>query len=58
MTSCCQEISLIFLMSTCAGEEWELTNSEMASIASAVFAGILGGNLVWGIISTNKSLNF
>mmetsp|Transcript_33407 Transcript_33407/g.34041 ORF Transcript_33407/g.34041 Transcript_33407/m.34041 type:complete len:562 (-) Transcript_33407:237-1922(-) len=42
------EVSLLAFLSVCVGIEWELTNSEMASISSVVFAGQLIGAIFWG----------
>lgn len=35
-------------MATCAGIDWDLTGSEIASITSVVFAGELIGSMFWG----------
>ena len=42
------EISLLSFISICAGEEWNLSNSEVATITSCVFIGMLFGNMFWG----------
>mmetsp|Transcript_15946 Transcript_15946/g.24027 ORF Transcript_15946/g.24027 Transcript_15946/m.24027 type:complete len:510 (+) Transcript_15946:121-1650(+) len=42
------EISLIFFISTCAGEDWGLSDNEIALIASVVFCGLLIGTFCWG----------
>lgn len=38
-------------MAPCVGLDWDLTDSEVAGIASMVFAGILLGSLFWGPIA-------
>jgi MFS family permease len=35
-------------VATCAGIDWDLTGSEIASITSVVFAGELVGSMFWG----------
>lgn len=45
------EVSLLSFLSICAGETFNLTNAEIASIGSAVFAGQLLGSAVWGPIA-------
>lgn len=42
------EVSLLSFMSQCAAADWDLTDAEMASIASVVFAGELVSALFWG----------
>eukprot|EP01041_Mallomonas_annulata_P008070 gene8070-16561_t len=42
------EVSLLSFLSICAAKEWSLSNTEMASITSVVFAGQLIGALFWG----------
>ena len=41
------EVSLLAFMSVCAGLDWDLSDSQVASIASVVFAGELVGSLIW-----------
>ena len=45
------EVSLLSFVSMCAGEEWNLSNAQIASITSAVFAGEVLGSFVWGPIA-------
>jgi MFS family permease len=42
------EIGLLSFLAICAGAEWNLTNAEVASISSVVFAGELVGGFFWG----------
>lgn len=35
-------------MSTCAGVDWDLSDTEVAAITSVVFAGELVGSMFWG----------
>lgn len=42
------EVSLLSFLSICAGKEWDLTTSEMATITSTVFVGQILGTLFWG----------
>eukprot|EP00602_Paraphysomonas_sp_CaronLab_P008749 CAMPEP_0185036990 /NCGR_PEP_ID=MMETSP1103-20130426/30801_1 /TAXON_ID=36769 /ORGANISM="Paraphysomonas bandaiensis, Strain Caron Lab Isolate" /LENGTH=502 /DNA_ID=CAMNT_0027574779 /DNA_START=122 /DNA_END=1630 /DNA_ORIENTATION=+ len=42
------EVSLLSFISTCAGKSWDLSDSQIALIASVVFVGVLIGNLFWG----------
>lgn len=42
------EISLLSFLSTCASVEWNLSDTEKASITSLVFVGEIFGTLVWG----------
>ena len=41
------EVSLLAFMSVCVGIDWDLTDGQIASIASVVFAGELVGSLIW-----------
>jgi putative MFS transporter len=45
------EVNLLVFLSTCAGEEWNLSNEQKASIGGVVFGGILVGNLFWGVFA-------
>ena len=45
------EVSLLSFISICAGEDWTLTNAEVASITAAVFAGQILGSLLWGPVA-------
>jgi MFS family permease len=45
------EVNLLSFLSTCAGEEWNLSNQDRAAITGVVFAGILAGSLFWGIFA-------
>lgn len=45
------EVSLLSFVSTCAGADWDLSDSEIALIASIVFIGVLIGALFWGPFS-------
>jgi putative MFS transporter len=42
------EVNLLSFLSTCAGEEWNLSDTAQASITSVVFAGIIAGSMFWG----------
>jgi hypothetical protein len=42
------EVSLLAFISTCADQDWNLTDSQVASITSVVFAGQLIGSIFWG----------
>jgi MFS family permease len=42
------EVNLLTYISTCAGDEWGLSDSQRASIISAVFAGEMCGSVFWG----------
>lgn len=42
------EISLLSFIATCAGDDWDLSDAQVASIASVVFVGILIGSFFWG----------
>lgn len=42
------EVTLLSFLSICAGASWDLSNSQVATISSSVFVGILAGNLFWG----------
>ena len=46
-----QEIHLLSFVSICAGNEWNLSNNEKASITSVVFAGELIGAYFWGPVA-------
>lgn len=48
-----QEVTLLSFLSICAGDEWNLSDSEVAAISSGVFVGILIGNLFWGPFAGN-----
>lgn len=45
------EISLLSFVSTCAGDEWGLSNFQRASVTGAVFSGELIGGLFWGPVA-------
>ena len=45
------EVNLLSYISQCAGDEWNLTNVEISSIAGVVFLGILVGNLIFGVLA-------
>lgn len=42
------EVALLSFVSICAGETFNLSNTEMASIGSAVFGGQIIGSFFWG----------
>ena len=42
------EVSLLSFLSICAGNEWNLDDTQKASITSLVFGGELVGSLFWG----------
>lgn len=44
-------MSLLSFVATCAGIDWNLSGSEIASITSIVFAGELFGSMFWGPIA-------
>jgi MFS family permease len=52
------EVSLLAFISVCAGSEWDLSNTEMASITGVVFAGELLGSLFWGPLSDAHGRRF
>lgn len=45
------EVSLLSFLATCAGDDWNLTSTQEASITSVVFAGIICGTMFWGIFA-------
>ena len=45
------EVNLLAYISQCAGDEWNLSNEEISSIAGIVFVGIMTGNFVFGILA-------
>lgn len=45
------EVNLLTFLSTCAGDEWNLSDEQKASITGVVFAGILIGSLFWGMFA-------
>lgn len=45
------EVFLLSFLSICAGNDFDLTNRQIALISSAAFAGILVGSFVWGPIA-------
>jgi MFS family permease len=45
------EVNLLSFISVCAGKEWNLSNSEEASITAVVFVGIVCGSGFWGVLS-------
>ena len=42
------KVTLLSFVSTCAGSDWDLSDGEVALIASMVFIGVLVGALFWG----------
>lgn len=46
-----QEVTLLSFISICAGADWDLSDSQVATISSSVFVGILLGNLFWGPVA-------
>jgi MFS family permease len=42
------EVSLLSYIAICAGDDWNLSDTQQATITSLVFAGALFGSLVWG----------
>jgi hypothetical protein len=46
-----KEVTLLSFLSICAGADWGLSKSQVASISSAVFVGVLFGNLFWGPVA-------
>lgn len=49
------EVSLLAFMSVCAGIDWDLSDSQIASIASVVFAGELVGSLIWYVCKSDNN---
>jgi fucose permease len=45
------EVNLLSFLSTCAGNEWSLSNTEKASITGIVFCGMITGSQIWGVVS-------
>eukprot|EP01038_Epipyxis_sp_PR26KG_P007600 gene7600-10349_t len=45
------EVNLLSFLSICAGVDWNLSDAQIASISSVVFAGILSGSLFWGLFA-------
>ena len=48
------EVSLLAFISTCADRDWDLTDSQVASITSVVFAGQLIGSMFWGPLADHR----
>jgi MFS family permease len=48
------EVNLLSFLSTCAGDEWDLDDTEKASITGSVFAGVFLGTLFWGEFSARQ----
>lgn len=42
------EVNLLSFLATCAGSEWNLSDTQQASITSVVFGGIIAGSMCWG----------
>ena len=42
---------MLSFISTCAGKDWDLSDSEVALITSIVFAGQLFGTFFWGPVA-------
>ena len=45
------EVNLLTFIATCAGDDWDLSDSEVASITSVVFVGIVVGTMFWGMFA-------
>ena len=45
------EVNLLAFVSVCAGAQWGLDSSQVASITSSVFAGQFFGGLFWGPVA-------
>ena len=45
------EINLLTFLPTCAGDEWDLSLEQEATISGIVFTGILIGSLFWGFFT-------
>ena len=52
------EVSLLSFISTCAGQEFDLNDSQKASITSFVFGGELIGSVVWGQVADRFGRRF
>ena len=48
------EVSLLSFISTCAGVDWDLNDTEVAAITSVVFAGELLGSMFWGPFAVQR----
>ena len=45
------EVSLLSFISSCSGDEFQLTNNKKASLVSIVFIGELLGSIIWGFVA-------
>lgn len=52
------EVSLLSFISSCAGDEFQLTNNKKASLVSIVFIGELLGSIIWGFIADKNGRKF
>ena len=52
------EVSLLSFISSCAGDEFQLTNNKKASLVSIVFIGELLGSIIWGFIADKYGRKF
>eukprot|EP01035_Chromulina_nebulosa_P016815 gene16815-22299_t len=47
------EVSILSYLSTCAGDEWNLSDIQRATITSMVFGGQIIGSFFWGAFADN-----
>lgn len=45
------EVNLLTFIATCAGDDWGLSDAQVASITSVVFVGIVVGTMFWGMFA-------
>jgi len=45
------EVNLLTFLATCVGDEWNLSDTEEASITGIVFVGIIIGTIFWGVFA-------
>jgi len=52
------ETNILSFISLCAGADWGLTNTEIAALTSAIFAGEMLGSMFWGPVSDRYGRRF
>ena len=52
------EVTLLSFLASCAGVEFDLSDSQMATITTAVFVGQIVGNFIWGPIADKYGRRF